>query len=150
MSCFSVAPVPPATMSNTFTIEVPWVDSYSVSRPQMLSAATRAWRFAGPASGMIHDPGRTVCSTSTASPAAQMSGCEVRMCRSTLMPPRGPSSMPASTASWVFGRTPALMMTSDVLRNRPLVSSTVSCPALSVVNAAAAVLRCSAIPWARR
>ena len=51
-----MAPVPPATMSNTLTIDVPCVDSYSVSRPSMFSAATRASRFAGPASGMIAGP----------------------------------------------------------------------------------------------
>ena len=69
-SCRWLAPVPPATMSNTFTIEVPCTGSNTVSRPQMFSAATLPCRFAGPANGTSHDPGNTRCSTSTASPAA--------------------------------------------------------------------------------
>ncbi|GAA3511259.1 hypothetical protein GCM10022262_39280 [Georgenia daeguensis] len=64
----------------------------------MESAARRPWRFAGPASGTGAAVPVTAWTTSTASPAAQMCGSEVRWSASTRMAPDAPSSSAASRA----------------------------------------------------
>mmetsp|Transcript_12383 Transcript_12383/g.32371 ORF Transcript_12383/g.32371 Transcript_12383/m.32371 type:complete len:393 (-) Transcript_12383:14-1192(-) len=78
-----------------------------------MSAHSRPWRLAGPASATIHCPPPTGFATSTASPTAQMWGSLVRMHSSTTMPPRALSLMPARSGSDVSARTPRPRMTTS-------------------------------------
>ncbi len=71
----------------------------------------RPWRLAGPARATSSHSPVTKSRTSTASPTAKMSGSLVRMCSSTRMPPRSPTSRPAAFARVVSGRTPSARMT---------------------------------------
>ena len=60
----------------------------------MLSATRRAWRFAGPASGISAALPETRWTTSIASPTAKMSGSEVARLFVDLDPARGPEREP--------------------------------------------------------
>ena len=72
-------------------------------------------------------------SIAATSPIAYTSGSEVWQLRSVMMPPRSPTSMPHSRASWSRGRTPAAKMMRSVskltpsrlvsIRRRPSTSS---------------------------
>ncbi len=91
----------------------------------MASAATRPWRFAGPASGTSSHWPVTQFFTSTASPIAQMFRSLVRIWSSTRMPPRSPISSPALRANCVSGRTPMESTTSSASNSLPLCVRTI-------------------------
>ena len=103
--------------------------------PAAFAPATRPCLFAAPASGL-----RTFCPVtrlthSTMSPAAKMSGTEVRIPASTQTPPLLPSRQPAFSAISVLPFTPAAMMTRSASSARPSERTTPSARPSPVISA---------------
>ena len=115
----------------------------------MASAAIRPWRLAGPASGTCAAVPVTTSRISTASPTAQIAGSLVCMEGLTRMPPRGPTSRPASTASWFSGRTPTPRITRSAASVPPDLSFTLTPPS-AASNASAESPSITATPRDRR
>ncbi len=130
----TLAPVAPQARSKTFTIEVPWVSLYSDFIPQILFTAMRAWRLAGPASGILILVLVTKWVTSTASPTAYMEGSEVSMVSSTAIAPVSPILSPASLASFTSGITPIARTAISASRILPLARLRATLPFALFLN----------------
>jgi hypothetical protein len=88
----------------------------------------RPWRLAGPARAASMGWPVMVCSVSTMSPTAKMSGSTVRMWASVTRPPLGPTGNPACLARAVLGRTPTAITTRSAVSTSPLERLARICP----------------------